>query len=164
MKKERLDRLNKERSELFERTTRLRSFVNSEDIGEVTPEQAQLLKIQLGAMTTYLLCLHSRILDFETSDRIKRNFNAVAKQYVERFLVKQGYEENGIPFDYDWIADDVGGVISVSDLFINFNDIRLDMDSDIPSGVYIEYYDSVIENGSNMNYRTYLMMKGLLKM
>lgn len=55
------ERLQKEFEELQERKSKLKSFVNSDNINTVTPIQKSLLIIQLDAMSTYATCLYERL-------------------------------------------------------------------------------------------------------
>ena len=90
---------------------------------------------------------------------MKSKYEKIANKYVKRFLRKQGFfdELNGEYYEYSWGHDGVGGAIEVSDYFISFEDIRTDIDRDVEKGVYFEYYNHVIENEVNINYRSYLM-------
>lgn len=56
-----LDRLKKERSELFDKTDKLGQFIYSGKIKTIEVKQQQLLRQQLKAMSEYLAILDERI-------------------------------------------------------------------------------------------------------
>lgn len=89
---------------------------------------------------------------------MKKQFENIAKDYVEAFLRKhQMYdEETGEYYSYEWVSNEIGSVLCVSDYYIPFDDIRYDIDNAVPKDIYFQYYDYVLENDSKINYRSYL--------
>lgn len=68
--------------------------------------------------------------------KLKEDFEGLCELYLRIFCNKQEleYEENA------WIGR-VGEVAMIGDYFINFHDLRYDIDNDVPKGVYFEWYD-----------------------
>lgn len=54
-------RLETERVELEEKLSKLNAFNESEKVNEIDPAQKSLLRVQAGAMYTYLECLKERL-------------------------------------------------------------------------------------------------------
>lgn len=91
---------------------------------------------------------------------IKERFENAVHEYCIAFCKKHEY-------DYDpdgWVGGDVGGVLEVVDgyMYVDFDEIRLDIDKDVPKGTFEEYYDYTTEVGfvdgaRNMNYRSWCM-------
>lgn len=54
-------RLKTERAELEEKLNRLNDFNESEKVAEIEADQKSFLRIQAGAMYTYLECLKARL-------------------------------------------------------------------------------------------------------
>lgn len=90
---------------------------------------------------------------------MKQKFENICHAYVESFLRKHNffYEENGEYSDYEWVGDEVGGILCVADYYISFDDIRRDIDECVNKKLYFEYYDYVLENDKRINYKSYLM-------
>lgn len=59
-----------------------------------------------------------------------------------------------------WVADDIGGVCLVGDYYLDFSDIKCDVDKDAPKGEIFEWYeyDMLMRDcGLNtINYRSWL--------
>jgi len=90
---------------------------------------------------------------------IKKSYETIRDNYVLNFLNKNDWELN-----MSDIKDEcyyIGGVVSYGDYYFDFDDIRYDVDNDIPKGEYFKYYDYVLEHSMNgypnINYKTYLM-------
>ena len=82
---------------------------------------------------------------------------------VVAFLIKQGFEEDGEPFEFHFIGDDPCGIIEVSDIFFTMTEIYLDMFYNVPKGIIIKHYDYNMSSHNKINYKSYLMNLGLLK-
>lgn len=72
---------------------------------------------------------------------LKTQFKEIAEKYVITFLTKHNFHENGEITEWRWIRDNAGGVLEVSDYFINFDDIRFDIDNEVPADQFFEWYD-----------------------
>ena len=56
-------------------------------------------------------------------------------------------EKHDLYFDY-WVADLVGGICCFSnDYFAGFDDIRLDLENEVPKDVFFEWYDLTLDLG-----------------
>lgn len=75
-------------------------------------------------------------------------------EYVKLFEKK-----HGLSFDF-WAADMVGTVACFSDYYIDFEDIRLDLEKDAPKGLFLEWYDITLDAHLSkeriINYYSYL--------
>lgn len=99
--------------------------------------------------------------------KILSSVNKSIVDLVNFFLFKQGFFEeiDGCVeiFDYEFVSD-VLSMIEVSDYYINISDILLDIKSDIPSRVYLKYYDYSLEQALSsehtISYFTYLLQNG----
>ena len=88
---------------------------------------------------------------------LKEKYNALQKEYIEAFMRKHGFiEDNGDYFDYN-IGGQQGEHVNISDYFLSYDDIRMDIDKEVVKDVFFDYYNHCIENESNVNYNSYLM-------
>lgn len=89
---------------------------------------------------------------------LQEQYEHIATKYVHTFLRKQRlYDEyTGEYYEYDWVADQVGTILWVSDYFISFENIRYDIDNDIPPLQILEHNDYCIQHDSKINYKSYL--------
>lgn len=84
---------------------------------------------------------------------LKEEFEELAEKYARLFDKKHDMQFDG------WVGDDAGTIGCFGDYFIGFDDIRLDIDENIPSNIFIEYYDYIMripEGGFKVNYRSYI--------
>lgn len=91
---------------------------------------------------------------------IKERFENAVHEYCHAFCQKH-------EFDYDpdgWVGGDVGGVLEVMDgyMYVNFDDIRHDIDNDVPKGTFEQYYEystecASIQGAKQVNYRSWCM-------
>lgn len=63
---------------------------------------------------------------------IKERYENAVHEYCMAFCQKHGYHYN----PDGWVGGDVGGVIEVADMFVNFDDIRIDIDNEVPQGIF----------------------------
>lgn len=66
------------------------------------------------------------------SDRYK----LIVNDYMYVWTTKHGFE-------YDenmWIGDNIGGICDICDMFVSFEDIRCDVDNELPENVFNEWY------------------------
>lgn len=89
---------------------------------------------------------------------LQPKFESITKQYVEAFLRKHGFfeEEDGEYCEYDWVADEVGGILCLADYFINFDDIRRDIDNCVQKDKFLEWYYFCLEGDTTINYKNWL--------
>jgi hypothetical protein len=90
---------------------------------------------------------------------MKTEFNKAVTAYRKAFEKKQG----NLTFEY-WVSDDVGTIAEYNDgiYFIDFQDIKFDIDNNIKSGKFIEYYHLCMDNHykgrQQINYKTFNMI------
>ena len=89
-------------------------------------------------------------------EKLKSKLDLCIEQYVILFCKKQDLQyKTGM-----WVAGDVGYIVLISDMFINFSDIRLDLENNVTKGIFSEWYWTVTE--SNLPYINYSSwLKGL---
>lgn len=90
--------------------------------------------------------------------KLNERFESVCDEYLEAFCLK-----HDLSMYYNWVGNEVGGVVTIGDYFINFDDIRLDIDKNVPELCFFQWYyvalDYVNEHGTTegcVNYKTYL--------
>ena len=88
-------------------------------------------------------------------------YEAIVSLYVEAFFRKHHLfdELTGEYFEFDWVSDEVGGVLMVNDYFISFYDIKYDIDNEIDTHMYFDYYSQIESGGENIGYKTYIAKK-----
>lgn len=78
-------------------------------------------------------------------------FESIANTYIFLFA-----EKHGLHFD-GWVAGRTGEIAYFfGNLFFHFDDIRLDVDNNVPYALIKDRYSTA---KSDMNFRTYLMGK-----
>ena len=71
---------------------------------------------------------------------LKKKFENIVNEYIAEFVAKHEYE-----FAY-WVGGQVGGMASFIDqYFLTLEDIRYDIDNDIPSPTIFRWQDYVVE-------------------
>jgi hypothetical protein len=98
---------------------------------------------------------------------LQKQFNKIADKYIKAFSRKQDFV-----LDF-WVADIIGDTAFFGDLCFTYDNIRLDVDNDIPKGEIIKWYDFALEQHYTENkedfslptisYRSWLINEGLLK-
>ena len=73
---------------------------------------------------------------------LKERYKNICNEYLQRFCIKQGYHYE--PNDA-WVAGNAGDCANVGDFYFSFEEIRYDIDNDIPKGKIIEWYDYTLE-------------------
>jgi len=85
---------------------------------------------------------------------MKKRFEKVVAEYVKAFCKKQD-----LSFEF-WVADQVGTVGLFSDYYIDFSDLKLDMDTKQPKGQILEWHEILIDNPKIItNYYCYCLSK-----
>jgi hypothetical protein len=83
---------------------------------------------------------------------IKERLDNCIDLYTSIFCAKHEVFADG------WIGDIKGGLNCFSDAFISFEDIRLDLEKDVPKGVIFEWYwENKYLEGKVINFNSYLM-------
>ena len=86
---------------------------------------------------------------------LKSRYESIVDEYLQRFVEKEGYEFCG------WVADQVGETASFIDQwFINFSDIKYNIDNKRPKGEIWEWCEYNLDLGMNQNINYYSYSKG----
>lgn len=93
-----------------------------------------------------------------TIKELKKKFGECCNEYLLKFCKKHGFD----PDDAYWVADDPGTIVSIGDYCFDFQDIKHDIDNNVPKGKMIEYYDYSYEKyvttgNSGVNYRSFIL-------
>lgn len=90
---------------------------------------------------------------------IKKQWKDICDEYLQMFADKHELELDDID-EYNWIGGDPGTIATPSDYFISMEDIRYDIDNDIPEDVFFKWYDYSLElhelDLNNVNYSSYV--------
>lgn len=78
--------------------------------------------------------------------RVRQNYEHFCNEYLRLFCRKH-------EFDFEeskdgWVANDIGSVVSVGDLFFNMATIRTDIDHDAPEPELMKWYEYSLEVGA----------------
>lgn len=89
-----------------------------------------------------------------------QDYNAIVGHYMAYFIQKHYDIDDEKEVDYYWVADMVGTIVDINDMFFNFDDIRFDIDNDIDKDVIFSWYDYMMEQHSinplkNINFSSY---------
>ena len=89
-------------------------------------------------------------LYYQGCETIKEEF--IQKYYVSKDIPREDVD------DY-WIADDIGGVLSINDYFHSMNDMVGALKLNCPKKRFFEWYDYSLENYGKepMNLKSYLV-------
>ena len=81
---------------------------------------------------------------------IKGRWREVCNAYLQAFCEKHEY-------DYDdayWVGDDPGTIACIADLFVGMDEIRYDIDENVPEEMFLKWYDySLSVHEAEMNWR-----------
>lgn len=88
---------------------------------------------------------------------LKERYTIICNEYLQKFCVKQGFDYEP---EYAWVAGNAGGCANVGDFYFSFDEIRYDIDNDIPKGKIIEWYNYCLETSMldlplRINYPSY---------
>lgn len=84
-------------------------------------------------------------------EELKYRYNELISEYLARFAHKQGLE-----LDDDSMQSDFFGFCEGTYIF-SINDIRLDIDKNVPAGAIINWYLYFTGTGTYINYRSWLI-------
>jgi hypothetical protein len=68
--------------------------------------------------------------------RLESNWKEICNRYLELFCKKHGFKYDPA----DWIGSDPGTIIEVCDMFVSMDNIRYDVDNNIPVGDFEKWY------------------------
>ena len=87
---------------------------------------------------------------------LEKKYKDICNEYIEAFLDKHDLSINDYEFNEWWIGDEVGGLVDLDDCTFNFDDIRYDVDHDIPSDqIFKWYWNSVERYELGLKYMNY---------
>lgn len=89
------------------------------------------------------------------SNELYKKLNDSIHEYVDLFCIK-----HNLYFEF-WVADLTGTICCLSnEYYVNFEDIRLDLEKSADKHLFFEWYDKSLEQSMNkeptINYYTYL--------
>ena len=82
-------------------------------------------------------------------NELKKQYEFVCNAYAKAFAKKHDYQ-----FD-SWV--EVGTIACFGDYFVDFHDIKHDIDNDIPKEKFLEYYDAILDYSSLNNEKEMIM-------
>ena len=84
---------------------------------------------------------------------LQPDYKDIVMKYINEFS-----EKHSVTFDY-FVGDKMGEVCVFSNYFIDFNDLRLDLDNNIPEETFFKWYDETLIRATNnkqvLNYETF---------
>ena len=88
---------------------------------------------------------------------LKEQWADICNVYLEMFCARHGYQYEP---KYVWVADEPGTVACIGDLYVGMEDIRYDVDHDIPIDYFEKWYWKNLEvyeltKCNYMNYSSY---------
>ena len=91
-------------------------------------------------------------------EELQFDYKKAVTAYVNAFCKKHGWHFSAS----DWVAGDVCGVIEINDMFVNFDDIRVDIDNEFDKDAFEEWYryeQRLIELGcpQHINYKSFAL-------
>lgn len=93
----------------------------------------------------------------ELKEFYRVNLNSCIQKYVDVFAKK-----HDLDFEH-WVADQVGGVACFSnEYFVDFLDIRFDLEKNVPANVFFKWFDSAVDLSLKeepiTNYKNFLKL------
>lgn len=84
-------------------------------------------------------------------DSLQYRYNAIISEYLARFAEKQGLslDDDDMQSDFFWFCEGT--------YIFSINDIRRDIDEDVPADAIISWYLYFTGTGTYINYRSWLM-------
>ena len=82
---------------------------------------------------------------------LKIQLDSIIDEYTNLFCVKQECFSDG------WIGPIKGGINCFSDCFISFDDIRTDLELNVPKGEIFNWYYENLETEKSINYYSYTL-------
>ena len=73
---------------------------------------------------------------------LKERYKKICNEYLQRFCIKQGYDYEP---DDAWVAGDAGNCATIGHYVFGFDEIRYDIDNDVPKGKILAWYSYVLE-------------------
>lgn len=93
--------------------------------------------------------------------KIRQDWEDICTKYVNAFIKKHNIEDDS----WYWVGNNPGTILCICDYFISMDDLRYDIDNNIPEEKFDEWYwksiDSSFQNKSLINYPSFC--KGLVE-
>lgn len=92
---------------------------------------------------------------------LQDKYNEVVNEYALCFIRKHELcdeEDANKDITLEWVGSDIGGVLEIADYYINFSDIKIDIDKNVDKDEFWKYYQ-YCEEISLLN--TYCKTKGI---
>lgn len=90
---------------------------------------------------------------------LRDQYKNIVDAYVREFVAKHDYDMSDYEIGLCWVADDTGTTACIGDMFVDFNDIRYDIDNDVPEPKFEEWYWTSLERAElgikYMNYESF---------
>jgi hypothetical protein len=87
------------------------------------------------------------------TENLRGQYIKVVDKYLKYFCEKHQLKFQG------WVGDRFGEIAYFGDnYYINFNDIRIDIDTCQPKDQILNWYDSVVYDELSVNYTTWISM------
>jgi|6_EtaG_2_1085325.scaffolds.fasta_scaffold115025_1 hypothetical protein len=84
-------------------------------------------------------------------EKSKAKLESAIQEYVDAFC-----EKHELELDW-WVADMIGGVASMGDYYVSFENMRLDLEQDTPKGWFFRWYNESLEDETaTINYYSWL--------
>lgn len=92
----------------------------------------------------------------EDIELIKLDYIDACNRYVAEFCRKHDFKNP----DWYWVGGQIGTVLALNDYFIDFQDIRYDIDEQIPTFKYWDWYEASLKRAElgikgEINYKSY---------
>jgi hypothetical protein len=84
------------------------------------------------------------------SGTLKERFEAVVNEYTNELCRKHEMTD---PY---WIGGHIGETLAVADMFLNLEEVRLDIDKDVPAGLLLKWYWSERASTHRTRYEVWL--------
>ena len=69
-------------------------------------------------------------------EELKKKYIDVVNDYMHTWADKHEYN-----YEEDmWVSNSYGGICMVGDMYVNFDDVRYDVDNELPENVFDEWY------------------------
>jgi hypothetical protein len=73
---------------------------------------------------------------------LEKRYVEAVNEYVQAFCDKHGYERPEC-----WVGDRVGEILEVNDMFVDFRNIKIDIDNSVPEEVFEQWYNYTLRLG-----------------
>lgn len=96
--------------------------------------------------------------DKEQQATLSARYSLLANDYLKAFCDKHGFAFEDAKGS--WVANNVGDVCFIGDFFVSYDEIRTDIDCDVPEAEFVKYYTYSMETADlglkSPNYRNWL--------